>query len=136
MQGAIPNVGGKLYTAYGLVVESEVELPELRGHDACDRSQADITIRVASAAKEALAAGTDYGPFYRMSPTGVWFDVPDVAEFLINDGVDIIVNPKPNADDASVRLFLLGSAFGAVLSQRNLLTLHGNAIRIGDRCLI
>ena len=136
MLGATPNVGGKLYAAYGFVVESEVELPELRSHDAGYPSRADITIRVAPASKEALADGMDYGPYYRMSPQGVWFDVPDVAEFLITDGAEIIVHPKPNADDASVRLFLLGSAFGAILSQRSLLTLHGNAIRIGDRCLI
>lgn len=125
-----------MYTAYGFVVESDVELPELRSHDAGSPERADITIRVAPVSKEALAEGRDYGPYYRMSPTGVWFDVPDVAEFLINDGAEIIVQPKPNADDASVRLFLLGSAFGAILSQRGLLTLHGNAIRIGDRCLI
>lgn len=136
MLGAIPNVAGKLYKAYGFVVESELNLPELRRHDAGDQSHADITIRVAPAPKEALAAGTDYGPYYRMSPTGVWFDIPDVAQFLISDGAEIIVDPKPNADDAGVRLFLLGSAFGAVLIQRNFLTLHGNAIRIGDRCLI
>ena len=136
MLSAIPTVGGKMYKAYGLVVESEVELPELRRCDAGSQSRADVTIRVAPAAREGLAAGMDYGPFFRMSATGVWFDMPDVAEFLINDGVEIIVNPKPNANDAAVRLFLLGSAFGAVLIQRSLLTLHGNAIRIGDRCLI
>jgi hypothetical protein len=129
-------MGGKLYKAYGFVVESEMELPELRRHDAGDQPPADIKIRVAPVSKEALAAGRDYGAFFRMSPTGVWFDVPDVAEFLINDGIEIIVHPNPNADDASIRLFLLGSAFGAILIQRSFLTLHGNAIRIGDRCLI
>jgi hypothetical protein len=136
MLGAVPNLSGRMYKAYGFVIESELELPELQHYDAGPGSRPDITIRVAPASRAAVAAGTDYGPLFRMSPTCVWFDMADVAEFLISDGAEIIVNPKPNADSASVRLFLLGSAFGAALVQRNLLTLHGNAIRIGDRCLI
>ena len=135
MLGAIPNVGAKFYRAYGFVIESDLELPELWRY-AGSPSPADVRIRLAPAPREALAAGADFGPFFRMSATGVWFDMPAVAEFLITDGAEIVVAPKPNADDASVRLFLLGSAFGAALVQRNLLTLHGNAVRIGDRCLI
>lgn len=124
------------YLAYGLVIDSEVDLPELRKLAMGDRSAADVVIRVAPTSRDAVIDGADYGPFYRMSPGHIWFDVPDVAEFIVRDGNEIIVNPRVGVDDGGIRLFLLGSAFGAILSQREFLTLHGNAIRIGDHCMV
>ena len=39
-------------------------------------------------------------------------------------------------DANSVRLYLLGSGLGALLFQRKLLVIHGNALRVGDGCAI
>jgi len=124
------------YRAYGLTFSSELDLPELRAFGGLDASAVDASIRLAPAPRDGVREGKDHGPFYRMSATQVWFDVPDVGAFLISDGAEILVDPKPGVDESSIRLFLLGSAFGALLIQRNLLTLHGNAVRIGGRCMI
>ena len=35
-----------------------------------------------------------------------------------------------------IRAFLLGTALGVLLSQRRYLVLHGNAVRIGDGCIV
>jgi len=129
-------VTANVYQAYGLTFVSEVDLPELRAVSGPTPVAVDASIRVAAAAREAVLGGEDQGPWYRMNATAVWFEVPDVGAFLIKDGAEILVDPQPGVADSSVRLFLLGSAFGALLIQRKLLTLHGNAIRIGDRCMI
>ena len=48
----------------------------------------------------------------------------------------ITVMAEKEADASEVRAYILGSVCGALLLQRGLLVLHGNAIRIGDACLV
>ncbi|NRD90381.1 hypothetical protein C8024_14305 [Sphingopyxis sp. BSNA05] len=62
--------------------------------------------------------------------------IPDVARFLVRDGNSIVFDPAPGIDEDSVRVFMLGSALGALLFQRGYLVLHGNAVQIGDGCII
>jgi hypothetical protein len=45
------------------------------------------------------------------------------------------VDPAAGAPDRNVRLYLLGSAFGALLHQRGLLPLHANAIEVDGRAV-
>ena len=49
----------------------------------------------------------------------------------MRDGNQIVIDAAPDATDRNVRLFLLGSALGALLHQRGLLPLHANAIDLG-----
>jgi hypothetical protein len=51
-----------------------------------------------------------------------------VAHYLVEDGRRILVQPLPQAQPEKVRLFLLGSALGALFYQRGLLPLHGSAV--------
>lgn len=62
--------------------------------------------------------------------------VPDVAGYLVRDGASITVWPAPNADDAAVRLYLLGSVFGALLHQRGQVILHGSAVETAHGAMI
>lgn len=118
----------KRYTCYGLLVESEVELPDL-GQPVASTGPADITIRYG----ELTAPAPD-----AMLPLGLWRDgsvcgveVPDVGRYEARGGKEIVVDPLEDADPRAVRLFLLGSAMGATMMLRGCLVLHGNAIRVG-----
>jgi hypothetical protein len=62
--------------------------------------------------------------------------VPGVARYRIENGARIVVDPLPGAPAANVRLFLFGSAFGALLHQRGLLPLHANAIEIERKAVV
>jgi len=55
-------------------------------------------------------------------------DIPKVAEFYIQHGRDIAYKPYPDVAQDELRLYLLGSCMGALLQQRGLIVLHGNAI--------
>jgi len=66
----------------------------------------------------------------------LWLQVPEVARFLVTDGQEIVVDPCDGVDEDSVRVFLLGSALGSLLLQRGMVVLHGNAISVGDGCLV
>lgn len=113
------------YSVFGLRVQSDLELPELfraeRDHDP------DVVIR-----RGPVRPGT--------SKTGMMADngdlvlvVPEVARYRISGGREIVVDPDPAAPRRNVSLFLMGSAFGALLHQRGLLPLHANAVEVNGR---
>lgn len=107
--------------AYGLTIDSAIPLPGLP--QAAAGSVADIAIRLGA-------------PDTEEAHSALTLDVTGVARFVIADGREIRVSPDPGAAPETVRLFLMGSAMGALLQQRGLLVLHGNAIRIGDSCMV
>jgi hypothetical protein len=120
--------------AYNLVIDSELELPELH-QAAADRIQAiDVTIRWGAVPAERGADPDD--PLLRASSREARLRVPEVARFWVRDGREIVIDPEPQADEDSIRVYLLGSAFGVLLFQRGYLVLHGNAVQIGDRCMV
>ena len=124
-----------LYGAYGLHLFSEIALPELpRSPEA--GAPPDATIALGTVAAGGLAEGTQLGPFLWTGDSTLWLDVPGVARFLVEDGRRITIDPAPGIDADSIRVFLLGSALGALLFQRGFLVMHGNAVRIGDACLL
>jgi len=125
------------YTCYGLNIESELELPELlEAAFLLTADLPDVTIRLGPVAAGGLRQGKQLGPYLWVTDQSLWLQVPEVARFLISDGTSITIDPEPGIDEDSLRVFLLGSALGALLFQRGYLVLHGNAIRIGDQCLV
>jgi hypothetical protein len=125
------------YTCYGLTIASEMALPELIETESdMDPAEADIRIRIGPVSADGLPDGKQLGPFLWTSRDLLWLHVPEVARFLVSGGDSIIIEPEGNADEDSIRVFLLGSVIGALLFQRGYLVLHGNAIRIGDQCMV
>ncbi len=123
-----------LFHLYGLFLESEIDLPEARR--APEGAAPGASVRFGAVDPDGLPDGRQVGPFLWAAPGALWLRVPEVARFLVTDGNQIVVDPHPGVDEDTVRLFLLGSGIGALLHQRGLLVLHGNAIRIGDGCLV
>ena len=123
------------FTAYNLSIESELALPEL---PLCTQSVGapDVTVRFAKVPPEGLPEGKKLGPFLWVTPDQLWLQVPRVARFWIKAGNSIDIDPEPGIDEDSLRVFLLGSALGALLFQRGHLVLHGNAIRIGNQVMV
>ncbi|MEY2631638.1 MAG: hypothetical protein RIR00_292, partial [Pseudomonadota bacterium] len=125
-----------MYSAYNLKIASDLPLPELSLLPEADAQSPDVTISLGAVQPEGLPDGQQLGPFLWTSPSQLWLQVPHVARFLVSHGTEIRVDPEPGIDEDSLRVFLLGSAFGALLFQLGYLVLHGNAIRIGDQCMI
>ena len=116
-----------VYRVFGLNLRSELALDELPRAPA--DALADVDIH-----RGTVQAGD--GPSgYALDSNGTLLRVPDVGRFLIRDGREIIVEPAEGASERNVRLFLLGSALGALLHQRGLLPLHANAIEMDGRAI-
>jgi hypothetical protein len=118
----------EFYQVFGLRIESELPLPELFEAEAGD---CDVAIGLGAIA----AAGEEERPGLSIRPDGALLSIPDVGRFLIRQGREIVVEPAPGGSERNLRLYLLGSAFGALLHQRGLLPLHANAIEIGGRAV-
>jgi hypothetical protein len=122
------------YRMYGLTVESDWALPECL---AIDLSENAIDVRIIESPVPAEGiGGVSHGPFCQVKEDQFWLQVPDIARFLVTGGHTIAIEPHPGIDNQSIRLFLLGSAIGALLFQRGHLVLHGNAIEIQDGCVV
>lgn len=134
MSGTTPAPG--TYLCYGLTVASALELPELVEAGPEDASAGPDVRIVAGELPGDAGEGRRVGRFARVDGDRVWLRVPGVARYLVSGGSSIVVAPDPGADDDSVRAFLLGAGFAAVLYQRGFLVLHGNAVAVGDACLV
>lgn len=115
------------YQVFGLRIRSQIPLPELFPADATD--DPDVTIGWGP------VSATAPGQHIEADGDGVVLSISDVARFRINGGRSILVDPLPGVPERNVRLFLLGSVFGALLHQRGLLPLHSNAIETDGRAV-
>ena len=117
------------YRAYGLTFESAFELPELLPDEDIERP--DVCIRYGD-----LPGPQEYEQLsivrYQGTSRHIWLEIEDIARYCISEGSEIVVDPILAKEDARVRIFLLGSAFTALLYQRGFLALHGSVIETGD----
>ncbi len=120
------------YTCYGLTVASELSLPEL---DEAPARTPDVRIRVTDLDGPPAGAAQLPHDMWRLGDR-CGFAVDRVGRYEIVDGREILVDPVAGAAARTIRLFLLGTALGTLMSQRDHLVLHGNAVRIGNACAV
>jgi hypothetical protein len=115
------------YSVFGLRVRSEIPLPELFEAGPGD---ADVTVRLGPTG----VRGEFDGGLHEVAGS-LLFVEPQIGRYRIAGGREIIVEARPSVPERNVRLFLLGSAFGALLHQRGLLPLHANALEIAGKAV-
>jgi hypothetical protein len=119
------------YQAFGLIIESSVACPELLPHPGLP----DVTIHY-GVVPDALETLQRREACYELNAEAFLLRIKDIAKYLVLGGKKIIVEPAPGVPPDEVRLFLLGSAFGALFHQRGLLPLHGCAIEVNDGAVV
>lgn len=62
--------------------------------------------------------------------------VDGVARYYVQNGSNITIMPESGANDDGILIFLMGSAMGALLHQRNILVLHAAAIVVNGESII
>ncbi|QNK59904.1 aldolase [Paenibacillus sp. PAMC21692] len=128
------SISGKStrYRSFGMVIESEFPLPELRPFDA-SHDDAQSLPRVVMSERPLEALWQELRSDHEHLAVGEGFvliRVPDTAIFAMKDGNEIWISPFENADRDKIRLYLLGSCMGIILMQQRILPLHGSAIAI------
>ncbi|MDJ0736125.1 MAG: hypothetical protein QNJ47_19020 [Nostocaceae cyanobacterium] len=113
----------KFYQVYNLCIASELELPELLETN----SEADVIIRFGTVditSKDKYDGGKN-----------IVGKIPEVGEFFIQGGREIIIEPLPNVDESLLRTVVLGPVLCVLLGQRGLLVLHASCININNKAV-
>lgn len=111
------------YKAFGLSIESEIECPELLP----DSNTPAVVIRHGEVPMT-MEDAKDSGVVYQAKPDQFLLRLDGIARFMVSHGKEIVVEPDINSSANDVRVFLLGSVFGALLHQRGVFPLHASVI--------
>jgi hypothetical protein len=120
------------YKLFGLNIRSEIELPELI------RSEFEITdVEIfLDQVPDDLPGYKSKGVLYKAKSGMFLFKLDTVGKYLVENGKTIRIERLNNSTDSELRLFLLGSAFGALVHQRELLPFHGSTVVKDGRAII
>jgi hypothetical protein len=122
------------YTVHGLIIASELELPELTTVPADLCATADVNVRLGRISPGLLAPDTDI-PDFVTTESGQLLAVPSAGRLLVRPDCEVTIEIADDADMALLRLFLFGSVMGFICHQRGLLPLHASAVAVGDQAI-
>jgi hypothetical protein len=108
--------------------DSEIEIPELRA--STGSGDTPVTIRlggVPATIPGAVCAGT--GCY--VAPDEYLLEIPGTARYYVRNGKEVRLEIVPHTPIANVTTYLLGSCFGALCHQNELLPLHASAVEFG-----
>ncbi len=123
------------YKVYGLNIESEIKIPELIILEKENEPNIDVTIYI-DKMPESINIAKEQGILEGFRKNEMWFYVKGIATYYIKNGKEIVVEPYRNIDDHYIKTYILGSAFGLLLIQRNIVAIHGGTVVIDDKAII
>ncbi len=119
------------YSIFGLIIDSCIELPQL------PKSEGIPQIRIEwGDVPPVLEESHKTTPRFQAKPGCILIKGENSARILVSQGTHIQVQRLQGANDHTIRSFILSSALGAILHQRNLLPLHASGIKTNDKCVI
>ncbi|MGM1019352.1 MAG: serine kinase [Bacillota bacterium] len=119
------SISLEVYTAFGLKIASELELPELI--PVAPGVVEDVVIRQADLTEWSEQLEQTH---FMIEGESFMFHVPGTAIYAVRGGKEVEVCVYHGADPDTVRLFVLGTCMGVLLLQRRILPLHGSAVVI------
>ena len=121
------------YTAYGLKFKSDLQLPEL----AAGEGPTDAAIHLGNldsldskAARIGDWVQETPDRSFLITPSETCLSWENVGRLTIRGGSEILVQPAPGAEEAVVRLFILGQGMPVLLHQREFLVLHASSVAL------
>jgi hypothetical protein len=124
----------KFYKIFGLVVASELSLPEATKLDLPEPDAVDVQLQLGGV-PDALSGARAGAPWVQFSSQKCLLSFGGIARFLVDNGRTILVDKHPDATYEDLRGFLFGSAFGALAHQRRLIPLHVSAVATPHGCI-
>lgn len=119
------------YTTYGLTIASQLELPELKALPPVASPDIQIHVGDVSGHLEGAEFST---PWLQCTSDRCQFLIDRIARFRVEHGKSICVDRRPmltrdaTPDEGDLRVYLLGTAMGALLHQKHWMPLHISAV--------
>lgn len=123
------------YKVYGLNIESEIILPELILLNYEEQENIDVNITIGGM-PESINEAKEQGILEGFKKNEMWFYIKDIATYYIKNGQEVVIEPYRSIDDHYIKTYILGSAFGLLLIQRNIVAIHGGTVVIDDKAII
>jgi len=123
------------YHIFGLNIQSDIMLPALPISESGLLSNPDVVIEYGDT-PTCLTNDQNKGTYYQVAPGKLLLNIDSVARYYVQKGSHIIITPAPGASEEKILVFLMGSAVGALLHQRNILVLHAGAIVANDQGIV
>ena len=118
------------YTAYGLVISSEVPLAEFIPAT----GSADVLVKyVDDAGWKHQPNGNDYHAEVKGLEACFWF--ADIGTIIVRNGKTIDIEASPGADESLIRLYIEGMIMAMLLHQRGLCVLHASVVDIAGQAV-
>ena len=116
------------------LLASEIPLPELEplatDISADEASTDDVTIRLGEVPEHIVNVVANESRWWA-SHEEYLQRVPEVANFLVRHGREVLVEPAPNAPAEDIRAYLLSPIFSTLCHQAGMYSLHASAVRVG-----
>lgn len=119
------------YQVFGFNVSSCIKCPEL----VATKEKPDVYIEFGSV-PDSLLNPRSTGKYHQAKTGKFLLTISETAKYLVLEGNRIIIEPITGANTQDLRMFLLGSAMGALLHQRGMLPLHASAVNVKNKCVI
>lgn len=122
------------YSLYGLKVKSELKINELM--PLRDRGlEYDVEVKIGKIPNEKLNKIHKY-TYFCGENDNFTFCIDDVSNYDIANGDTITVEPLIDTCEQEVKTFLLGTSFGMLLQQKNLIAIHGGAVVVNNKAIV
>jgi Mrp family chromosome partitioning ATPase len=119
-----------MYRLGPFLLASEIPLPELDPL-APAADPADVSIRLAPVPQRIANVIANESRWWS-SREEYLLHVPEVANFLVRHGREVLVEPAPQARPEDIRAYLLSPIFSTLCHQAGMYSLHASAVRVGD----
>lgn len=126
------------YSAFGFSIKSTLELPELLKTDPDFAAQCSAIVSIIECdSSSSQSWGLDADKWMDVKDQNLIFRIKDVGIFRVSDGNSIMFSrdmslPGNTVLDSDLRVFILGSCFGAIALQNELLPLHASVVTVND----
>ncbi|HWT76032.1 MAG TPA: hypothetical protein VN258_15120 [Mobilitalea sp.] len=125
---------GYFYKIYGLMVRSEIELPEAYVIE--EQAEYDVEIIYGVMPEQMKEKKREQVVISTLLREYKWFYFDKEGYFFIENGSKITVEPDDTADSKHIRSLVLGACFGSIMYQREIISIHGSAVVWKDKVII
>ncbi len=120
------------FKAFGLNIQSEFPF---QGINIPEKGFFDISVtkgKFVPYLQKPIVSGLSFESDYE----NMLLKIPNVANFLIKDGKEVIIDKFDSSELREVELFFMGSVMAVILMQRGIVPFHGSAFEKEGKCII